>query len=237
MNEPAESSTEIEAELADAFDAGANRYAELILDPDHEVWLDPSRRRALGEYSLGEGVLADAAGLLAEQSLQRVGSELEDFVNSLHGRARGDAHAQTLMMALLLVGRRVADAAQLKDGETVFGDQLRGLEQLVIEPDVGIGDFQADFFLTYAQLGPNPAARDDPTQPSGMTVTRRLALVRELTHRGAYRDNIIRRQALAGALDITAVSYDDADIVRDPFALASRVVRELAQSISDELYG
>lgn len=185
---------------------------------------------------MGDGLLAEAAGLLAEQALQRVGRDLEDFVNALPGRARNDDHARSLMLALLLVGRGVAESAQIRQGELTFGDHLRGLEQLVIEPDALVGDFKIDFLLTYSQLGPNPAAREDPSQPSGLTVTRRLALVRERRHRDAYHDDIIRRQALGGALNIRAVSYEERDVVRDPFALASRVVRDLAQATTDELY-
>jgi hypothetical protein len=166
-----------------------------------------------------------------------VGQELEEFVNALDARPRDDDYACALMMALLLVGRRVADAAQIKHGELVFGDRLRGLEYLIIEPDALVGDFKVDFLLTYSQAGPNPAARDDPSEPAGTRVTRRLALVRDRKDRDSYRDNIVRRQALAQSLEVAAVSYDDDDIVRDPFALAARVVRELAQATSDELYG
>jgi hypothetical protein len=64
-----------------------------------------------------------------------------------------------------------------------------------------------------------------------------VALVRERRHRDSYRDDIIRRQALGGSLNITAVSYDERDVVRYPFALASRVVRDMARETTDELYG
>ena len=226
-----------EAEIAEGFASGADRYGDMIIDPDHEPWLNASARRKIGEYFLGDGLLAEAAGLLAEQALQRIGSDLEDFINALEGRARTDDHARSLLLALLLVGRRIAESAQIRSGEITFGDHLRGLEQLVIEPDALIGDFEVDFLLTYSQLGPNPAAREDPSAPGGLTVIRRLALVRDRHHRDAYRDDIIRRQALGGSLEITAVSYDDSDVARDPFALASRVVRDLAQATTDELYG
>ena len=227
---------EVEARIAERFVEGADRYADMILDPDHDTWLSPTSRREVGQYSLGAGVLAEAAGLLAEQTLQRLGSDLEDFVNRLPGQARGDDHAYALMLALLLVGRRVAESAQIRHGELVFGDHLRGLEQLTIEPDALVGDFVVDFLLTYSELGPNPARHDDASQPAGLTVERRLGLVRQRHHRDAYRDDMVRRQALVGSLGIAVVSYEDADVVRDPFALASRVVRDLAQATSDDLY-
>lgn len=237
MSDPPEPDTETEARIAEGFASGAERYADMIIDPDHEPWLDTVARRRIGEYSLGDGLLAKAAGLLAEQALQRIGSDLDDFVNGLEGRARTDDYARSLLLALLLVGRRIAESAQIRSGELTFGDHLRGLEQLVIEPDALIGDFEVDFLLTYSQLGPNPAAREDPSAPGCLTVIRRLALVRDRRHRDAYRDDILRRQALGGSLEITAVSYEDSDVMRDPFALASRVVRDLAQATTDELYG
>lgn len=237
MSDAPEPDAETEARIVEGFVSGAERYGDMIVDPDHEIWLSPTRRQEIGEYSLGDGLLANAAGLLAEQTLQRLGRDIEDFVNALPGRARSDDHARALMFALLLVGRGVAESAQIRCGELVLGDHLRGLERLIIEPDVLVGDFEVDFLLTYSQLGPNPAAREDSSQPSGLTVTRRLGLVRTRRHRNAYRDDIIRRQALGDALEIIAVSYEEADVVRDPFALASRVVRDLAEATTDELYG
>jgi hypothetical protein len=238
MNDPMDQAAEVEVRLNAAFEGGAERYADLVLDPDHEPWLGAATRRQLGEYSLGEGFLAVAVGLLAEQTLARLGSELEEFLNHVPGRAGGDDHAKCLMMALLLSGRRVADAAQIRTERLVFGDALnRGLEQLTIEPDAHVGDFTVDFLLTYSQEGPNPANRDDPSQPIGITVTRRLALVRDGESLGKYQGESLRRQALADSLKIVVVSYSDRDIERDPFPLATRVVRDLAQLTFDDLYG
>ena len=58
----------------------------MIIDSDHETWLSASTRWEIGKDSLGDGLLAEAVGLFAEQTLQRVESELEDLVNALSGR-------------------------------------------------------------------------------------------------------------------------------------------------------
>lgn len=138
--------------------------------------------------------MAEAAGLLAEQSLTRLGQEPEEFLGALDARPREDERACSLMLALLLVGRQVADAAQIRCGESVFGDQLHPLEHLVIEPDSMVGDFTVNFLLTYSQQGPNPEAHEDPSAPAGVWVTRRLALVRDGRYSGLEQESILRRQ-------------------------------------------
>lgn len=148
-----------------------------------------------------------------------------------------DDHVQALLLALFISGRGIADGATIERNGTVYGDARFGLEHLTIEPAVKISDFAIDFLVTYTQEGPNPAHNDDPSQPVGITVTKRVALVRDNARRDQYHEERLRRQAyrLRSAFRWSATTTRTSS--ESPFALASRVIRDLAQAADDEISG
>jgi hypothetical protein len=228
--------------LASSFRDAAGRHERLLLDIDEgepeSPGLDAEARERLAGYHGGDGILPTAIGLIAAQSVARASGDLEALLHNAPGRLRTSDEAMALLLALFLVGRAVADGgAQIMAGPCRFGEHLQGLENLLIEPDVSLGDFPVDFLLTYTEMGPNPEHGRDPSQPAGITEEHRLALIRDEHDAGAYHDRMVRRTALPASFGVTVVSYDDEEVRRDPFALAYRTIRDLSTRVHDRLYG
>lgn len=237
MAEPTDNAEDIEHRLGEAFLSGGERHADLVFDQYSEQCLTPETRRQLGEDYFYGGFAGQAAALIAEQTLRRLYSDLEELGNRLWPVPDYDDHVHALLLALFISGRGIADGATIELKGVVYGDARFGLEHLKIEPAVKISDFDIDVLLSYTQYGPNPAYGHDPSQPVGITVTKQVALVRDNEGRGQYQPQRLRRQALGQSLGVAVVSYNDADVERDPFALATRVIRDLAQAADDDLSG
>lgn len=237
MAEPTDNAAELEQRLSEAFLSGAERHADLIFNRYSEECLTTEARRKLGDGYFYGGFVGQAAALMAEQTLRRQYSDLEELSNRLWHVRDYDDNVHALLLALFISGRGIAGGATIEYKGVVYGDARFGLDHLTIEPGVKISDFDVDVLLAYSQEGPNPAHEHDPSQPVGMTVIKRVALVRDNEGRGVYHEQRLRRLALAQALAIPVVSYNDADVQRDPFALATRVIRDLAQGADDELSG
>ncbi len=230
-----------QARLASAFRDAAARHEPLLLAIDEgepeAPGLDAKARERLREWHGGQDLRAVATSLIAAQSVTRVSDELEALLHNAPGRLRESEEAEALLLALFLVGRANVDGgAQIQAGSCTFGDHLQGLANLLIQPDVSLGDFPVDFLLTVTEMGANPRHDEDPSEPVSRTECQRVALIRD-DGEIKFQDRIVRRTALPSSFGVMVVSYDDEEVRRDPFALAYRAVREGSLQTHDRLYG
>jgi hypothetical protein len=226
-------------DLEQSFRDSAARHELFLLDLDdgepEPPGVDANARAQLRDWH-GNDIEAIATSLIAAQSAARTAEDLRHVLANAPESIRDSEEAQALLLALFLVGRATADGgAQMRVGPCVFGDHLEGLENVVIEAAASLGDFPVDFLVTYSELGANPAHRDDPSAPASKLETQRIAFVREA--RGTdLGQRILRRTALSHSFEnVIVVSYDDAEIRRDPFAIAHRALREASLKTQDRL--
>lgn len=220
-----------EEELSERFLASLDRYP-IFEDFDPSETLDDQA----GIY-IRDDLLGAALRPLMMQLVRRTYTELEVLLAQRGGMWDLETN-RALFLALLLCGRHVCDGGvRVVEGDQLLhGDPHGGLDNLTIEPETHVGDFTVDFLLTHETWGPNPARRysDDESTPKAKSVARRMALLREGSGPG-FPDRQLRRTALTG-LGIVVMPYEDADIERDPFAIAYRAVGDLSRIANDDHY-
>ena len=176
-------------------------------------------------------VYESAVWPIAVQAARRIPEDLDHVINQ--SGAPKDGPDLAFLFALFIYGREACDGAQIVVNRTTFGDHQNGLTDVRIEPNAKRGDFEIDVLVTLREYGPNPAYVEGSDLPTDKTVIREAALLKQRPNE--YNEAKLKRQALKG-LGLTPVVYDQDEIERDPFALARRVIDDLAREARDEVY-
>jgi hypothetical protein len=223
---------DVTEQLPQRFRASLRRYPIL---GDGEAWKESIDETATN-YS-GDELIDGALWPLTKQAVGRLYRDLESLLNA-NPRTVFDSDVNlALLLALMICGRGTCDGGvKVVAPGWEFGDGHDGLENLTVEPGAMHSDFVIDFLVTYRETGPHPARQaGDEDAPRSLTIERRAALVRDQSPEVEYGERKLRRVALSG-LQLPVVSYVDADIERDPFALPWRVIGDLARATDDALY-
>lgn len=188
----------------------------------------------LGWNLPSDDLLESGLGAIAAGSVSRLHSDLERLIG--HGILADDRDL-ALFFALFIYGREAADGgAQLRVRNMRFGDLLEGMENVLIEPRVHDRDFLIDFVVTWIEHGPNPDhVEGDNSTPPGIEVQKKAALIRRTPGARSYGNLKLNRTALAD-LGYLVVPFENEDVERDPFAIAKRVIDDLARQADDEVY-
>lgn len=139
-----------------------------------------------------------------------------------------------MVFALFLYAKEQCDGAQIVVDRFTFGDHQNGLTDARIEPSAQRGDFKIDVLVSLREYGPNPDYCEGSDLPTDKTVVREAAMLKKRPEEG-YMQSKLNRQALQG-LGLTPAIYDSAEVERDPFALARRVIDDLIRATSDEIF-
>lgn len=211
--------------------APSTHFMELL---DQHGLLDDIRasENALSEYEgWADSMFQSVIWPIAAQTLGGIYEQLESLVNE-RGAPRDD-HELALMFAAFIYARSTCDGAQIVINGTTFGDHPRGMTDVRIEPNAQRGDFKINLLVGVTGFGPHPDYVEGSDLPTTKTVVREAALLkdREL----GYQEAKLTRQALK-ALGLTPVIFAQDEIERDPFALARRVVDDLARDVHDAVY-
>jgi hypothetical protein len=174
---------------------------------------------------------ASAVWPIAVQAVNRIPGDLEHVINQ--SGAPEDGPDLAFLFALFIYGREACDGAQIVVNGSTFGDHQNGLTDVRIEANAERGDFKIDVLVTLREYGPNPAYVEGSDLSTDKTVICEAALLKERP--SEYNEAKLKRQALKG-LGLTPVVYDHDEIERDPFALARRVIDDLARDARDEVY-
>jgi hypothetical protein len=203
-----------------------------------EDW-DPDESLDVCAEEYTSGLLAAAGRVLARQAIARQFREVEALLNTRDAGAAAVLDRESnvaMLLALFIAGREGADGGvQLRAGTQVVGDHIDGLSEVQVEVGVRRGDFTVEFLVTWDEFGPNPAHRDDESQPTGLEMTYELALIRDQAgpKEPPLSDRKTRRIGLE-SLGPMVETYEDSEAERDPFGVAARVFKRLQRRLDDD---
>jgi hypothetical protein len=185
---------------------------------------DATAREELREYYLG-GPAGAVLPVLAARHAERLADRLAAFP--------GESHEE-FVFALLAWGARMAEGIRVCRRDSVIFDDgyevwaMDALELLLAER---FGDFEVDVLCRWTSRGP-PHQVDIDAGRRDREITGQCAVLI-----GAPGIADVRRQALEHSFGMLVVSAEVAEIERDPFAVAYRVLSELRIRVHDETYG
>jgi hypothetical protein len=200
-----------------------------IEEPGEEpAAFDADARAELREY-YGDGPEGAVLPVLAARHAQRLSERLPNITHY----AKNATHPE-FPLALLAWGTRLAEGIRVRHRDSVIFDdgyQVWAMDVVELVLAAQIGDFEVDVLCRWTSRGP-PHQADTDAGHRYREITRECAV---LTGSTDVAD--LRRSALEHSFRMLVVSCDTAELERDPFAVAYRVLNELRIRTHDDTHG
>ena len=189
---------------------------------------DADVRAELREYH-GDGPEGAVLPVLAARHAERLSERLGHITHHTKDRVHPE-----FPLALLAWGARLAEGIRVRHRDAVIFDdgyEIWAMDVVELILAAQIGDFEVDVLCRWTSRGP-PHQADTDAGRRCREITRECAVLT-----GAAEVVDLRRSALEHSFGLLVVSCDGAELARDPFAVAYRVLTELRIRTQDDTYG
>lgn len=227
-------------EWATRFKKGLDHFeADLDLDPDYTNHRlrkivdmpDDSDNVSNNLYSVGWNTLAHNYINKASEHLEMLFSEVESPIE------------EAMLCALCTSAHEHVDNVRYKRRNFIFGDFNDQTDLLLIEPQAKLGEYRADFLLTYTCMVPDPESErklKDGTSIYGVKDATFQLIVEcdghdfhDRTKEQASKDR--KRDRDLKKLGFEVFRYTGSDIWKNPISCASESIKALMEKAPNKL--